>query len=429
MRDSAAQYELTGSSENASERMSNKSVNYMPLAYRKLVKYAFIGICTVSLLFAIYTYRSHATGRQFASVSSSQPSTSNVPLLGSEENVAALWFPSIGASFMPQVASYNLRDEPARIRTPLFIGFTRNHQLLEQTVLSYIAAGWPREDIIVVDNSGTMDANSQGLLSKDNPFFLDYQLYRSVYGVSILQTPTLLSFAQLMNFYLRTAIAQRWLFFFWSHMDVAVLSDETATPYKSFHTQVTELLTSLGYGGGSVRNDWAVKFFAYDWLTLVNVDAWRTIGAWDTFIPYYAGDCDYYSRIAMHGYSKDDAKAGHIYDVSSVLSDPKAKLFPSSPDEQLNSKRFQEVKDELDALMKDKWREKDVLRNSWQDSSRGGEGEPWTYNPRAFQHMWWHTAEDGKTLYAKKWGTMECRLEDHGITLKDEFKQELAGGA
>ncbi|KAF3120160.1 hypothetical protein TWF594_003951 [Orbilia oligospora] len=37
--------------------------------------------------------------------------------------------------------------------TPLFIPFTKNHKMLEQTVLSYIAVGWPRSDIVVIDNT------------------------------------------------------------------------------------------------------------------------------------------------------------------------------------------------------------------------------------------------------------------------------------
>jgi hypothetical protein len=32
--------------------------------------------------------------------------------------------------------------------------------MLQQTVLSYIAGGWPQGDSIIVDNSGTLDANS-----------------------------------------------------------------------------------------------------------------------------------------------------------------------------------------------------------------------------------------------------------------------------
>lgn len=56
---------------------------------------------------------------------------------------------------------------------PLLIGFTRNWPLLLQCVSSYIAAGWPAEEIYVVENTGTMDANERELLGLQNPFFMN----------------------------------------------------------------------------------------------------------------------------------------------------------------------------------------------------------------------------------------------------------------
>ena len=106
----------------------------------------------------------------------SSPSKSLSPLsylLGSNEDTSKLWFPppNGGEQFHPAVASHNLPAPVSeRPRTPVFIAFTRNSAMLQQTLLSYIAAGWPREDIIVVDNSGTMDANPQSHLSPSNPF-------------------------------------------------------------------------------------------------------------------------------------------------------------------------------------------------------------------------------------------------------------------
>lgn len=48
-------------------------------------------------------------------------------------------------------------------------------------------------NITVVDNIGTMDANPKGMLSTANPFYLDVETLLSHYGVSVLQTPTLLT--------------------------------------------------------------------------------------------------------------------------------------------------------------------------------------------------------------------------------------------
>jgi hypothetical protein len=200
--------------------------------------------------------------------------------------------------------------------------------MLRQAVLGYIAAGWPRSDIIIVDNSGTLDANEQNLLTHDNPFYLDYDLFRSRYGVSILQTPTLLNFAQLQNYFLRTAISEGWDYFFWSHMDVGILSYEDEVPYRSFYARILEVLKETGTTEENDEDRWGIKFFNYDFLTLVNVKAWRRVGQWDTFIPYYATDCDAYGRLRMNGYAIDDVKAGHIFDVAATIEDPEDKFFP-----------------------------------------------------------------------------------------------------
>ncbi len=298
--------------------------------------------------------------------------------------------------------------------------------MLVQAVVSYIAAGWPRSDIIIVDNSGTMDANSENLLTRSNPFYLDYHLLRTRYGVSIVQTPTLFSFAQLQNYFLRTAMAHGWAFYFWSHMDVAVLSDESVVPYKSFYAQVLEILGDLGVHGpdmstATLSNDWALKYFTYDWLTLINVESWRTIGAWDPFITYYTSDCDAYSRLALHGFTKGDVRAGLIFDLASVLPDPDARFFPVNEDEPANSRRFQSLRADLEEMMAAK---KLGHRNEWQAGhGDGGKGEVWTYDPEGFQQMWWDTANFGRELYEKKWGSKQCRLDEAGFTLKDEFGQ------
>jgi hypothetical protein len=431
---------MTESTPNSLRRRGGElKSTKLSMLLRPHKKYVIIAACLVVFLLLGFNFRSsRADSEQLTSIPhSSAPlrdanEESSKPLLGAEEIPAALWFPSRGSDFRPGVPGYNAitGTNSPRLRTPLFISFTRNQALLEQAVLSYISAGWPREDIIVVDNSGTFDANNLALLSKSNPFSLNYDLLRSTYGISILQTPTLFTFAQLMNLYLRTAIAQNWTFYFWSHQDVAVLSDETSQPYKSFHQRAVEVLNGLGvtslFGNEPTMSTekWAVKFFAYDWLTLVNVEAWRTIGQWDTFIPYYTADCDAYSRVALHGFTKGDAKAGHIFDVSEALSSPTSKFFSATPSEPEapNSHRFQRLKKDLEGLMNKKWIDKEAGRNDWQSREKGGKGEPWTYDPTGFQSMWWETANHGRSLYAKKWGTGECRLEDHGITLRDEFK-------
>jgi hypothetical protein len=74
--------------------------------------------------------------------------------------------------------------------TPLFIGFTRNWPQLLQCVASYIAAGWPPEDILVVENTGVMYANRDGKLGLQNPFFLNHTQL-GILGVKVLVVRTI----------------------------------------------------------------------------------------------------------------------------------------------------------------------------------------------------------------------------------------------
>jgi hypothetical protein len=117
------------------------------------------------------------------------------------------------------VPSWNRPPKPhVPENTPLFIGFTRNWPLLQQAVFSYITSGWPPEDIYVVDNTGTMKSNfPPGQLTLQNPFYLNVQRLTDVFGVNVIYTPTLLSFAQLQNFYIFYAIEHGWDYFWWSH--------------------------------------------------------------------------------------------------------------------------------------------------------------------------------------------------------------------
>ncbi|KAL2059458.1 hypothetical protein ABVK25_000751 [Lepraria finkii] len=88
---------------------------------------------------------------------------------------------------------------------PLFIGFTRNWRLLQQTVVSYITAGWPPEDIYVIGNTGVMNSNRDGLLTLQNPFCFDHHRLTKILGINVISTPTLFIFAKLQNFYIYTA--------------------------------------------------------------------------------------------------------------------------------------------------------------------------------------------------------------------------------
>lgn len=342
------------------------------------------------------------------------------PILGTEENENEYYYPAQGDQFLPAVPSYN-RPPVHRPRAPLFIPFTRNSAILQQTVLSYIAAGWPRQDIVIVDNSGTFDANVRGALTADNPFSLPYDVFRGRYGVSILQTPTFLTFSQLQNFILRIALARHWPYYFWGHMDIVVMSKEDVWPYRSVFQRVLEILHDSGATTQEPKR-WAVKFFAHDYLTLVNVDAWRTAGLWDYLIPFYSTDCDMYERLKMHGYSLDDVDAGYFWDVAGTVESPERKFFPGDSSVQfaLNSERYQLLRYELETLQ-DLKNNNTQGRNTWQGEQKGGLDQPWTYDPHGFQTAWWKMAYFGRKVYRDKWGTDSCDLVRDGKSLKDAW--------
>ncbi|KAK7949247.1 uncharacterized protein PG986_010133 [Apiospora aurea] len=254
------------------------------------------------------------------------------------------------------------------VAPPLLIGFTRNWPMLLQTVVSYLTAGWPADQLYVVENTGTQQANARGQLTLQNPRFLNHTQLKKVLGVNVVQTPVLLSFAQLQNFFLALSYDHGWPYYFWSHMDVVALAHEAGVPgltaaagekgYKSLYTLCLETLQETLRGSNpSTANDapaekdrlpkfwpsssppkekqkektpqpepprWAARFFAYDHLTLQNPRALEAIGGWDAFIPYYMTDCDTYSRFAMGGWSVADANAGIVTDVAAVFDDLRA---------------------------------------------------------------------------------------------------------
>jgi hypothetical protein len=260
--------------------------------------------------------------------------------------------------------------------TPLFIGFTRNWPLLQQAVVSYLAAGWPASQIYVVDNTGTMDSNARGLLTLQNPFFMNYTRLQTVLGVNVVTAPTLLSFAQLQNFFLWTAVEKGWTHYWWSHMDSVAVSWEDKTPYQSLHRRVLEDFLSSGM---PEHWDWGLKFFRYDRLALVNVAAYKDVGAWDTHIPFYGTDCDFHSRLTMKGWKMPNVEVGMVFDVGATLEDL-GMLYPENPEEPLDSERFKTVIRLLDEIDRDKHHAR-TNRNFWQGMQRGGQSEPFWRDP------------------------------------------------
>lgn len=98
-------------------------------------------------------------------------------------------FPLLSRHPPPSLAELNLPSAPRHDKsgpeTPLLIGFTRNWPQLLQCVVSYLAAGWPAEDIYVVENTGVMYSNRDGKLGLQNPFYLNHTQLRML-GVGVI---------------------------------------------------------------------------------------------------------------------------------------------------------------------------------------------------------------------------------------------------
>ncbi|KAG9244016.1 hypothetical protein BJ878DRAFT_534840 [Calycina marina] len=364
------------------------------------------------------------------------PIKDNFPLLGNTEN-----------GTLPAVPSWNKPPVPhASEQTPLFIGFTRNWPILQQCVLSYIAAGWPPEDIYVVDNTGTMKSNfpPKPKLTLQNPFYLNVQRLTDVFGVNVISTPTLLTFAQLQNFYIFTAIEHHWDYYFWGHMDIIVLAEERykGVPYKSFYQRALDKVKEVSspqYLRNSVsgqQDEWGIQFFAYDWLALNNVKSFLKIGAWDTFISYYTADCDTHARFTMNGIKMPLADAGRVSDVGGPIDlnllfrrkiDPQhppqtVHELDKLPEDECGGPGFDlviaAVKEQVDVKKNAK------LRNAWQNAQVGGQGEPFYRDPEGFQQALEMIISNGVNTYQAKWGHRECNLVESGLHPNHAWKVE-----
>ncbi|KAL8956748.1 MAG: hypothetical protein Q9193_005812 [Seirophora villosa] len=362
---------------------------------------------------------------------------------------------------LPPVPSWNRPpEEHVPEATRLYIGFTRFWPLLQQAVVSYIAAGWPPEDIYVVENTGTMDANKRGLLTIQNPFYLDYHRLTALLGVNVVTTPSLQTFAQLQNFYLFEAINNNLTYYFWSHMDVAVHSHEDKEPFRSLYMNAVDVVRETQKPDYLVddtghKREWGIQFFAYDWLSLVNVKTFADLGGWDTMVGYYGTDCDMYSRLSMNDYAQPVQDAGMVYDVTNSLDDlevlyrrrPKKQqatrdntsdgkagshnstaplsnksYLESTEEDEKGGESFKKLAATLEQIQQDK--RDDKFRNSWQLRQNGGEGEPYYYDPDGFEKALQMTIEAGTKINEEKWGHRGCDIGAVGLKEGDQWRVE-----
>ena len=379
------------------------------------------------------------------------------------------------AADLPPIPSWNRPPNPhVPEKTRLYIGFTRYWPLLQQVVISYITAGWPPEDIYVVENTGTFDANKRSLLTSSNPFYMDYHRLTKVFGVNVITLPSLQSFAQLQNFYLSEAINNNLPYYFWGHMDVVLTTHEDVSPYRSLYQIAVDTIRESQSPDferdpeTGKSKPWAIRFFAYDWFALVNAESFQKLGGWDSMVSYYGTDCDMHSRIAMNGYSTPIADAGEVFDVGKSLDDLEvlyrrrkkgsglkrmvgeqtevgghtsssfssnssaAAGTPSSlagskyleqtePDER-GGPGWRALKETLGEMAKEK--REDPYRNSWQLKQRGGQGEPYYYDADGWETALQMTIDTGMKINEEKWGHRGCDIKGAGLKEGDQWRVE-----
>jgi hypothetical protein len=304
-------------------------------------------------------------------------------------------FPSLAnaksRSDLPPVPTWNAPPkEHIPEKTILFIGFTRNWPMLQQVVTSWIVNGWPPEDIYVVENTGTLYSNKKNLLTIQNPFYINYERLTKVFGVNVITTPTLLTFAQLQNFFVAKAVDMEAEFFFWSHMDVVCFPPEDSEPHQSIYSKAVDVYRKiLTAAPGSEEAKIGAVWFAYDNLSLVRVAAYEAVGGWDSQIPYYMTDCDMHERVMMAGYTFLNNPLPGMNDVAEALPDlrrmfrlvpAKGKLYdPKLPTQDLvlDDMSSAEWKNLTGVLRAMDAKKHSGERNTWQARQTGGKGEPY----------------------------------------------------
>ncbi len=330
-----------------------------------------------------------------------------------------------------------------------------------------------------------MDANERGQLTLQNSFFLNHTRLHML-GINVVTTPTLLTFAQLQNFMIHEALQHKWKHYFWSHMDVAVLSEENHDPFVSLYMGAIEALRKTKEPD---YPKWAQVLFAYDRLALVNTESYVDVGGWDNQIPYYMTDCDMHERLDMAGWDRREMRIGQISDIGSSVDDllvyyrkangpPPTFLNPNDPPmlanetiaiaekqaaeaaeliKKLHASREQKARraevEGRDAvhlwnptdddafwplveLNSDSYaplihtlehmdaakNNPDVARNGWQHRQTGGMGEPYFKDARGFEKALWMWVEAGRDVFAQKWGHKDCDLRKVGLRPEHAWK-------
>jgi len=128
--------------------------------------------------------------------------------------------------------------------------------------------------------------------------------------------PVPLSFSQSMNFAMTSAKGHGSSFVLLMHSD--------AEAHSGSCMQLVEYARRLNTEG----RKWGVLFTNYDALAALNLALLDDVGLWDTNLPQYFSDNDYYRRIALAGYEKIETGIPVDHTPSTTInSDPELKFL------------------------------------------------------------------------------------------------------
>jgi hypothetical protein len=127
-------------------------------------------------------------------------------------------------------------------------------------------------------------------------------------GVEVVRPIVPLTFTQSMNALCRLAEERDRDVLLFMHHDAEA---QAGTPRALLDT--CHELTAEG-------RRWGVAFTHYDAFAALNLEAVRDVGPWDTALPHYFADNDYYRRVRLAGWELVDTGLPVAHHTSSALS-------------------------------------------------------------------------------------------------------------
>ena len=279
---------------------------------------------------------------------------------------------------------------------PHFVAYTFNWDMLNQCLRSFNSSiiGW--RNIILIDNS-------PGKLAVKKHRWLAASYQPMI--ISIVPTPSLLSFSHLQNLFFTMAEQSGCRFYSWSHMDIFLFpfqedwnmheksmnkSMRSQPSLSSFPNVYKKYLDSIDHVN-TTEQHWGLMFYAYDLLTAVRTTAYQSTGPFDVAIPQYKADCDYYNRLRLKGYQTLKRYIMHVFHMSSILSNHLI--------EEMSNGTWQ--------------RANEILNASGNKSSIGDSRTQWRLDHmrRADREAASILTPAGWTYYERKWGTHDCNTK------------------